>query len=333
MATIGNSPSATTIIRVEARKSFSLGMHLSDPHGKPVDLTGCEMTIIAKPLPIDDNSDITNFLQANSQANISVPKLGYGSFNLQALTLNVDPGEYPFAIVLKTAEGYTGVIVKGILDVQQNTEFTSVGTQYTSVNPAQSLAVQLQGMNAINVFIGGQLPPGMNYIRDDVLTVIENFNPDDIAYVPNGGRSGYVLTKINGDDYQFEWRPVGNGAFALDATGALNGQTPVSLGDGSWTWAAVGIDATAVTLGYAPVANGDGTWSWAQVATATPDWLVGPGLEGEILNKPTLGTASARADSYFVASTTLVSAMTGMVFQTTIPVTGIEGYLYFVYTP
>src|SRR4051812_6396270 len=101
MVTIGNSPSAVTVLRLEARKSFQLGIHLYDPGEHYANLTGCTLTIIAKPSPIDDNSDATNFLAFDSVANIPVPDAGYAVFNIQAATLDVTPGEYPFAIVLR----------------------------------------------------------------------------------------------------------------------------------------------------------------------------------------------------------------------------------------
>ena len=37
MAYIGNTPDAATIIRVEARKSFALGVHVTDEKGKQAD--------------------------------------------------------------------------------------------------------------------------------------------------------------------------------------------------------------------------------------------------------------------------------------------------------
>ena len=52
MAQLSNVPAAETILRVEARKAFPLGLHLYDTSGGVVDLTGCELTIVAKAEPI-----------------------------------------------------------------------------------------------------------------------------------------------------------------------------------------------------------------------------------------------------------------------------------------
>ena len=334
MATISNTPGSHTLLRVEARKSFVLAVQMHDWKGRYADLTGCSLRIVAKPEPVNDDSDASNFLATNSIASIPEPIKGYAVFAIQAVTLDVKPGEYPFAIVLTTADGFTSVVVKGTLEVVQNVEFSAVGTSFTLSTPTQTLNVQPTPQGVIFVEVGTQPPPGMNYVRDETVEAIESFNPDDIAYVPEGGRAGYVLTKLTGDDYAFEWRPLGNGAFALNATGVTMGHTPVALGDGTWTWQAVGIDATGVPDGLAPVANGDGTWSWAEVTQVKSDWAAAPGADGEILNKPMLGTAAAKAETDFIPSTTLVSAMPGIQFRTTVPTTADlpEGHIAFVYT-
>ena len=331
MANIGNTPSQGTILRVEARKSFSLGLWLTDSRGRAVDLSGCTMTIVAKPSPIDTTSDASNIFAGNDMASINVPLLGYARFDIQATSLDQPAGEYEFAIVLRDVHGYSSVIVKGQLDIQQNAEVASAGILYATANPSQSLSVMLRESNSISVSVGSTLPPGMNFVPDNVMQAIENFDPEAIALVPMGGIVGYVLTKVTSDDYDMDWRPRENGTFGLDAAGQAAGKVPAALGDGTWTWSAVGIDATGVTAGYAPVANGSNGWAWAAVTTPKPDWNAAPGAAAEILNKPTLGTAAAAATTDFIGAATLVSAMQGIHFQTTIPVSGTNGHLYFVY--
>lgn len=335
MAQLSNVPAADTYLRVEARKSFPLGVHIYDPNGAVVDLTSCTLTIVAKPVPINDDSDTANILAPDHVANIPVPTGGYAIFNIQAATLDVEPGEYPFAIVLISSDGISTILVKGTLQIEQNTEWTSVNSIYSYANPTSSLSIYLREQQSINVAVGGTPPPGMNFVRDDVMAAIEGFDPDSVAYIPAGGFPGYVLTKVNQEDYAFEWRPVGNGQFSLDATGQPNGFVPVALGDGTWVWDAIGIDATGVPAGQAPVANGDNTWSWAEVSQDKPDWNAIPGSDAEILNKPTLGTIAEDDKGDYYASDTLVSAMEGVVFQTTIPTATVDnvGVIYFVYTP
>lgn len=331
MAYLGNSPGQATILRVEARKSFALGLHLRDPKNRPVDLTGCTLTIVAREVPITAESE--NFLAEDALAVVPDPTTGYARFEIQAASLDQKPGEYPYAIVLQTAEGYSSVIVKGVLDIQQNTEFDSVHYAYEGVNAPQSLTVLLREANSINVYVGGQLPPGMNYVRDSVMEVLENFDPDSIAVVPPGGAGGYVLTKTSNGDYAMDWRPQGNGAFALDATGQPPGAVPTAQGDDTWDWSDVGIDATGVPAGWAPVARGDDTWEWDQVTfePPVPDWEAGEEEEGYIRNKPALGTAAALDAEDVLPAGLLLSEMEGVHFQTTVPTTGEDGHLYFVY--
>lgn len=338
MSYLGNTPTKATQLSVEARKSFSLGVWLKDEKGRPADLTGCVMTIVAKSNPDESVSDGDNLLAANADAIIPRPKEGYARFDIQAQALNVTPDEYPYVIVLRTADGYSSVVVKGVLTVLQNTEIASVNYSYASANPPQSLTVQLRDAGAVNVFIGGQLPPGMNYVRDDVMAAIENFDPDAIAMVPDGGAPGYVLTKTNSGDYSMAWLPVGNGQFALDASSQPAGYIPTARGDGTWIWKSVGLDATGATAGHAPVAKGDGTWEWKMVSP-TVDWDKAEGEPGSILNKPSLDYLPAStplSDISGVATkeqVPLIGDLRGVVFTTTIPVTGQAGYLYFVYTP
>lgn len=328
--TISNSPSAHTVLRCEARKTFTLGIFITDPRGRAADLTGCELRILAKKDPIA--ADSTNLFAANAVATLPEPAAGYALFNIQAATLNVEPGEFPFAIVLTDKNGLTAVIVKGTVVIEQNTDIASIGTTYTGGSQSQSLGVQLTPQGVIEVSVGGYLPPGMNYVRDSVVETLETFNPDNLAYVPAGGRTGEVLTKTTAESYAMRWRPVGNGAFALDAGEVPAGQSPTALGDGTWTWLESTFNAVGKAQGLVPVADGADGWAWGSVPNIKPNWTAAAGNAAEILNKPTLGTAAAKAETDFISSTTLVSDMPGVHFVTSVPTSGTEGHIYFVYT-
>lgn len=333
---LGNTPGQTTVLRLEARKSFVLGVLICDPRARPVDLTGCTLTIVAKRAPVTGPDEETNLFAADAVAEVENPEDGYARFSIQASSLDVEPGEYPYAIVLRTAEGYSSVIVKGVLDVQQNTEFDSVGFPFTGVNAPQTLSVLLSDRNIVRVTIGGQLPPGMNYVSDSVVKALEDFDPDSIAYVPPGGLAGYVLTKVSGGDYAMAWRPKENGDGGLDATGVAAGAVPTAVGDDTWDWAHVGIDATGVPEGWAPVADGVGGWNWAQVAIEIPqpNWAEeDTESRAFIQNKPELGTAAAADTDDFVPAGTLLLQMPGVHIRSSVPTTGEDGHLYLVYTP
>lgn len=333
MAAIANTPPRSTHLRVEARKSFALSIWIKDRRNNGVDLTGCTLQIVAKASPYTTSDDSTNILAADASANIQLPKLGFGRFNIQASTLDVDAGEYEYAIVLTTSEGYSSIIVKGILEVEENVAYAGVESTYGTVSTTETLNVLIDSGTSISVFVGGQLPPGMNYVSDEIAETLADFDADAIALVPAGGTPGYVLTKISGSDYDMEWRPEGNGTFGLDATSITAGYMPVAQGDDTWVWQAAGIDATGVTAGYAPVANGDDTWSWASVTVPDPDWSATIGNPGYIENKPTLGTASAEDVDFFTPASELLTERDDVHIVTTIPASGTDGHLYLYYTP
>lgn len=328
MGYLGNAAHKPVVLQLEARKSFSLQLFLRDPNGRAADLTGCSLRIVAKSTPI--TSTETNLLEGDDVAVIEDPASGKAHFEIQALTLDLTPAEYAFAIVLINAEGYSSVLVKGVIDLQQNSEFESTLSSYEGVNASTGLIVTVGYHNSIDVNVGGILPPGMNWVRDDVLTVIENFDPESVALVPPGGTQGYVLTKVTGSDYSMDWRPVGNGEFALDATSIPAGHVPVAVGDDTWIWDAAGIDATGVAAGYVPISDGANGWAWDELLT-TVDWNLTSGEPGSIINKPTLGSAAASNVADFVPSTALASELPGIHFVTEVPVSGTDGHLYFVY--
>lgn len=159
MAYLGNTPPETTILRVEARKSFTLRLNLKDRLGWPLPLSESSIHFVAKALPLDtdDSTDATNLI-TNSLAVVTDPDTGSCTFNFQASDLDHKPGEYPYSIVL-IKDGYSSVLVKGILDIQQNTEFLSVGETYSSATAPESLDVILRA-NMIVVKAGPVLPPG-----------------------------------------------------------------------------------------------------------------------------------------------------------------------------
>lgn len=331
MSYIGNTPNQKTVLRVEARKSFSLGLRIREPNGRPVDLTDCWLGIYAKPPRSTEPSDDDNLFGGSTAAIIDDPTTGLARFDIQSSALDHPAGEYPLAIVLRTATDYSSVIVKGVLEILDNAEYGSAEIPFAQTQPQQLVDVVLRGSRVINVYVGSQLPPGMNYLRDSVLEIIENFDPDSVAIVPPGGASGQVLTKTAAGDYAMAWRAVGNGEFALDATGQPDGFTPVALGDDTWEWQEAGLRADDADPGQVPVADGSGGWEWAEAALEQPDWTAGPGDPGEILNKPVLGTAAGADVEDFISSGTLVSEMPGVHIVTEVPTVGIDGHLYFVY--
>src|SRR5690606_32903632 len=111
------------------RKSFTLGVFITDPYGRYVDLTDCSLNIVAKREPYSTSDDSGNLFYDNPAATIEYPQDGYGRFDIQASQLDHPPGEYPFVIVLR-ARGYSSVIVKGVIEILANPEYTSADEDF-----------------------------------------------------------------------------------------------------------------------------------------------------------------------------------------------------------
>ena len=275
MAYLGNSPLKTTVLRLEARKSFSLALWFKDHNGRQADLTGCDVTFVMKRTPLDPtDTDDSDNLVTSSSAEILDPLRGYCVFNIQASELDLAAGEYPFTIVLRLASGYSVVAVKGVVDVQANTEFASMLSSYDAAS-GDSLEVRLRGEQSIDVFVGASLPPGFTWMSDADKAKVDALSVASSTF-PQGGVAGQVLRKISDVDYEYGW---------------VDPQTF----DGT-------LSAEFATGGQAPIADGMGSWTWQDVATggvAQSDWNATSG-PAEILNKPVLGTAAAMDATAFM---------------------------------
>jgi hypothetical protein len=271
---IGNSPQATTVLRLEARKSFALSVWIRDTSGRPLDISNTELRLVMKKFSVtNDPGDASNLI-VHSSAEIVDAVAGLARFNLQATDLNQTPGEYPFALVLDM-NGYSTVAVKGIVDLQQNTEFTSLNSTYLPANAPSAITLSIGAGSQITLQTGPTLAPGTTSFTNadkDKLDGIEEgaqvnveaswsaeegqpgyirYKPrfgsaafrdfEDLLGLPKGGSPGEVLVKLTSDDYLVGW------------------QQPASSGGGST------LPATGVTAGYVPTANGVGSWGWAEI--------------------------------------------------------------------
>lgn len=319
MAYIGNSPTQRTVLRVEARKSFALSLWFMDAHRRPVDLTGCTVRLVAKSLPLDpaDVSDADN-LVTSATATLVAPEAGMCQISLQAAELDLEPGEYPFVIVLGTPTGYSGVSVKGVLDVQPNPEFASMASLYEDVAAAAGLEIRLRGTQTIEVISGVFVPPGFTWMSDADKAKLDRVD-EAALLLPTGGLPGHVLVKESDEDYDFGWRNPGAFDGTLDATSQPEGRTPTSDGVGGWEWLPGGAD-----------------------------WEAEAGTPGAIANKPPLGTMAAEDaidyapvshehDASAVTSGELAPArvprlidLRGVGFGTILPPDAVDGDVFFM---
>ena len=277
MVYIGNTPGRTTVIQLEARKSFSLGLWFMDQGGRPADLTDSSVRLVAKASPIDvtDTDDSDNLI-VNSTATIVDAAQGYCTFDLQASELDLEPTEYPFAVVLTTPTGYTSTVMKGVIDIQQNPDFTAMGSSYPPPEelPSQTLEVVLRGISLVDVRLGHVPPPGFHWLsaadqdKLDALSTAGNT-------LPAGGSEMQVIGKASAVDFDYRWITLQ----AYDGT----------------------LSAAGIPAGRAPVSDGSDGWAWGEVSP-TVDWDLAEGQPGSVLNKPTLGTAAAADTSMFASA-------------------------------
>ena len=156
---LGNSPRSQIVLQLQARKSFALDLFITDQNENPLDIADSTFTIVVRKKTPAAVSDDSGNLVTNSLALLVAPIVGHAQFNLQASDLDFAPGEYQFAIVLIEA-GYSSVIVQGTLQLEQNTEFSSLGETYTPGQAPTALRVAMRGQTALYVRTGAVQAPG-----------------------------------------------------------------------------------------------------------------------------------------------------------------------------
>lgn len=159
MPQINNGPAQETVLQLAARKSFALGVFVTDKNENPLDLGGTDMTIVMRKKTSSSVVDDSSNLIVNHTAVNEAPLAGFARFNLQASDLDHPAGEYEFGITL-LSEGYSSLIIKGTIELQQNPEFSSVGSSYSGDDTATNLTVQLRDNASIKVAVGPTLAPG-----------------------------------------------------------------------------------------------------------------------------------------------------------------------------
>ena len=299
MSYVGNSPAAETILRVEARKSFALGLRIKDKNGNALDISNATFRIVVKKFPsrTGDPADDDNLVE-NAQAAIIDGPAGVAQFNLQASDLNLSPLEYAYAVVM-WFEGYSAVIVKGVLDVRPNTEFASVGQTYTGQNPPESLLLHMEGPRVLQVYTGAVLAPGTTSFTDEdkrkLDTVEEGAQKNPPNLIPAGGARRAYLGKAGDQDFALAWfQPPQVDPSGLDADGITLGFVPTANGFGGWDWMASVSSADDITDGVNKVVMT--VAERTKLGSLTKDY-------NQLQNLPTLGSAAAQDVNAFLPST------------------------------
>ena len=188
---VSNGPRQHTVIRAQARKSLSLSLFITDRREVPLDITNATFRIVVRKNVRSTAVDDSDNLITNSVAVLPAPIAGLARFNLQASDLDFAAGEYLLTIVM-VYKGFSTTIINGTLELEENAEFSSVGSTYTDLDGSTALAVVLENGQAIKVETGPTLAPGQALFTNDmerrlleiyagVRAAGQAFTADDIA--------------------------------------------------------------------------------------------------------------------------------------------------------
>jgi hypothetical protein len=329
VAYIGNSPQETTVLRLEARKSFALSVWVRDANGRPLDISTTELRLVMKKLPEDASNLIVNDVAETVDA-----VDGFARFNLQATDLDQVAGEYPFALVM-TVDGYSSVVAKGIVDLQQNTDYTSLNSSYLPANTPAGVTLTVGEQSSLTLLTGQILAPGTTSFTDGDKAKLDGVQPgaqvnveadwfseegqpgyirnrplfgsaafhdiEELSGLPAGGAPGEVLVKRTSNDRDVIWQQPtsGGGGSTLPATGVAAGYVPTATGAGGWAWAQViaGVQSVngqqgAVSLTLNDLADTATRLALTAAERALLTQLAGGLSYTSLTDKPALGTAS-----------------------------------------
>ena len=128
MVMLSNSPREQTLLRLEQAKSLTFGLHVTSYNGVPIDLTGATLTF-----HMAEQSNVPNTpgtILFSKVAEMEDAERGFARFELQAAELDHKAGEYDFDITYLNASGYSVLLVKGVVQLQLNTDRTASGHTY-----------------------------------------------------------------------------------------------------------------------------------------------------------------------------------------------------------
>lgn len=144
---LGNTPRRETTFAVEASKSYAFGLHFKTPDDLPVDLTGCELRLVATEPPHVGGTEVISLV-----ATSSAPVTGFAQFNFQADDLTLEPGSYAYDVTLLPPTGYSSPIIKGYIEVGPNTDLDSSNV-YAGVEVGSDVTVFMEHGDVVSITI------------------------------------------------------------------------------------------------------------------------------------------------------------------------------------
>ena len=246
MATIGNSPQEKTVIRMEARKSFSLGLLLRTEVNAAINVTGAVITlVISKRNP--DNSVVPVI---DMTAEHIAPAAGHVRFEIQASDTDLAVREYYMTITMRK-DGYSSVLAKGVAEILPNTETDATAHDYDGVPDTSTLAVWMKRRNVIKIHTvpvvtkGNKGDAGGGVFEYAGALGTGNPGPGKFAYTMN---PGVVVLSLSAQDVY--------GSDLSEWFARLNGIT----GESSGTLSIHGYEDDITDVLYVTKAIDRGTW-------------------------------------------------------------------------
>lgn len=148
MVQLRTSPSTHSVLTLEARKSCSFGLNVVSESGIGRDLTDAtslSLTVAPRVRAVG-SAPILNVAATGMTAD------GWASFALQASQLNFPVGSYDFTITM-ISHGYSMVLLKGTLELVENTESASTSSIYTMPTSTTALKAVLRGATVVKVVL------------------------------------------------------------------------------------------------------------------------------------------------------------------------------------
>jgi hypothetical protein len=162
---LGNTPRRETTIAVEASKSYAFGLYFKTPDGLPVDLTDCELRLVAAEAPHVGGTEVMSLVAVST-----APQSGLAQFNMQASDLALEPGSYSYDVTLLPPTGYSSPIIKGYIEVGPNTDLDTDNV-YVGVEVGSDVTVFMEHGDVVEITI--ERVDGLYMI---VSALIEDFN-------------------------------------------------------------------------------------------------------------------------------------------------------------
>lgn len=279
MATIGNTPQERLVFRIEARKSWSLGILLKASTGAAIDVTDAVISLVVSkknpegpvipPEPPEEEGGDEELPPAEpgfappviDMEAIPVTAVGgHVRFHLQAEDTDLASGEYETAITMRSG-GYSLVLAKGVTEILPNSETASVDHTYVgSPEDAGLLELWLRRRNVIKIVAPPVFTKGNQGDKGD-----KGDKGDTGPGIPKKGATKSILVKKSPADYDTAWAAP-ESAIQIPAT--IGGTYPVDdytvieftpLED-------IGLKATGATDAMVPRAMDGELWGWEHLS-------------------------------------------------------------------